>query len=64
MKPQEIERETKVNNLGECSQRTDPKIFNLVFLPVIYYTFTAPPRKPLIINGAGEGNRTLVSKVV
>src|SRR5271155_4197867 len=27
----------------------------------IYCTFTALHRKPLIINGAGEGNRTLVS---
>ena len=26
----------------------------------IYCTFTALIRKPLIINGAGEGNRTLV----
>jgi len=33
----------------------------LCFEGLIYCTFTAHTHKSLIINGAGEGNRTLVS---
>ena len=34
-----------------------------LFCWVIYYTFTALLRKRLILNGAGGGNRTLVSSL-
>jgi hypothetical protein len=34
------------------------------YLRLIYCTITALPSKPLINNGAGEGNRTLVTGMV
>ena len=44
----------------KCRKTESFEVEGTEALPQLVYIFTAHPRNLLIINGAGEGNRTLV----